>query len=139
MGYKTLAIIAAAVATANEWSEFAGTWREQGFCGKALGLEQSLDNSAFSASDHHKSSLSGGGVDGWNPHRGRLNNQGKFDAWMTMKADQKQWLQIDFPKMQIVTAIATQGASRYFLWARLHQRIHRRILRRWKRMEHSNG
>uniref|UniRef100_A0A4W5KUV5 Coagulation factor V n=1 Tax=Hucho hucho TaxID=62062 RepID=A0A4W5KUV5_9TELE len=48
----------------------------------------------------------------WEPHLARLNNQGKYNAWMmpTVTID----LQVDFQRPVVISQVATQGAKQMF-------------------------
>lgn len=48
----------------------------------------------------------------WEPHLGRLNNAGKYNAWST--DENNSWLQVDFQRPVVVSQIATQGAKQMF-------------------------
>lgn len=47
---------------------------------------------------------------GWYPHLGRLDNQGKINAWTAQSNSDKEWLQVDLGTQKQVTGIITQGA-----------------------------
>ena len=49
--------------------------------------------------------------------QGRLNGP---DSWSARRNDQNQWIQVDFGKQQLVTAIATQGRSNFNQWVKTY-------------------
>ncbi|KAL0985594.1 hypothetical protein UPYG_G00159150 [Umbra pygmaea] len=50
----------------------------------------------------------------WEPHLARLNNQGRFNAWSTEKAD--SWIQVDFQRPVVISHVETQGAKQMFFF-----------------------
>lgn len=88
------------------------SWSE--FIQKTCGREIPLSDNMFSASSSHYSTLT---FNTWLPHLARINKDGLQNAWMPEFDDpfNESWLQLDFGvnNDQVVTAISTQGASRY--------------------------
>lgn len=78
-------------------------------CSEPLGLKNNtIPDSQMSASSSYKTwNLR---AFGWYPHLGRLDNQGKINAWTAQSNSDKEWLQVDLGTQKQVTGIITQGA-----------------------------
>ncbi|NP_001038954.1 lactadherin isoform 2 precursor [Mus musculus] len=78
-------------------------------CSEPLGLKNNtIPDSQMSASSSYKTwNLR---AFGWYPHLGRLDNQGKINAWTAQSNSAKEWLQVDLGTQRQVTGIITQGA-----------------------------
>nr|AAA39534.1 milk fat globule membrane protein E8 [Mus musculus domesticus] len=78
-------------------------------CLEPLGLKNNtIPDSQMSASSSYKTwNLR---AFGWYPHLGRLDNQGKINAWTAQSNSAKEWLQVDLGTQRQVTGIITQGA-----------------------------
>lgn len=78
-------------------------------CSEPLGLKNNtIPDSQITASSSYKTwNLR---AFGWYPHLGRLDNQGKINAWTAQSNSAKEWLQVDLGTQKRVTGIITQGA-----------------------------
>ncbi|XP_036041296.1 lactadherin isoform X2 [Onychomys torridus] len=78
-------------------------------CSEPLGLKNnSIPDSQITASSSYKTwNLR---AFGWYPHLGRLDMQGKINAWTAQSNSNKEWLQVDLGTQKEVTGIITQGA-----------------------------
>lgn len=78
-------------------------------CSEPLGLKNNtIPDSQITASSSYKTwNLR---AFGWYPHLGRLDNQGKINAWTAQSNSAKEWLQVDLGTEKRVTGIITQGA-----------------------------
>ncbi|CAH7339000.1 lactadherin isoform X1 [Phodopus roborovskii] len=78
-------------------------------CSEPLGLKNnSIPDSKITASSSYKTwNLR---AFGWYPHYGRLDMQGKINAWTAQTNSNKEWLQVDLGTPRQVTGIITQGA-----------------------------
>ncbi|XP_059109118.1 lactadherin isoform X2 [Peromyscus eremicus] len=78
-------------------------------CSEPLGLKNnSIPDSQMTASSSYKTwNLR---AFGWYPHLGRLDMQGKINAWTAQSNSNKEWLQVDLGTQKEVTGIITQGA-----------------------------
>ncbi|EDM08572.1 milk fat globule-EGF factor 8 protein, isoform CRA_a [Rattus norvegicus] len=78
-------------------------------CSEPLGLKNNtIPDSQITASSSYKTwNLR---AFGWYPHLGRLDNQGKINAWTAQSNSAKEWLQVDLGTQKKVTGIITQGA-----------------------------
>ncbi|XP_007653088.2 lactadherin isoform X1 [Cricetulus griseus] len=78
-------------------------------CSEPLGLKNnSIPDSHMTASSTYKTwNLR---AFGWYPHYGRLDMQGKINAWTAQSNSNKEWLQVDLCTQRHVTGIITQGA-----------------------------
>ncbi|XP_054443773.1 coagulation factor V isoform X2 [Pteronotus mesoamericanus] len=79
-------------------------------CSTPLGMESGkIENSQITASSFKKSWWGGT----WEPSLGRLNAQGRVNAWQAKANNNKQWLQVDLLKIKKITAIVTQGCKSF--------------------------
>nr|XP_048290829.1 lactadherin isoform X1 [Myodes glareolus] len=78
-------------------------------CSEPLGLKNNtIPDSQITASSSYKTwNLR---AFGWYPHLGRLDMQGKINAWTAQSNSDKEWLQVDLGTQRQVTGIITQGA-----------------------------
>ncbi|XP_052016304.1 lactadherin isoform X2 [Apodemus sylvaticus] len=78
-------------------------------CSEPLGLKNNtIPDSQITASSSYKTwNLR---AFGWYPYFGRLDNQGKINAWTAQSNSAKEWLQVDLGTEKRVTGIITQGA-----------------------------
>lgn len=78
-------------------------------CSEPLGLKNNtiLDSQITASSSYKTWNLR---AFGWYPHLGRLDNQGKINAWTAQSNSAKEWLQVDLGTQKRVTGIITQGA-----------------------------
>ncbi|XP_008851060.1 lactadherin isoform X1 [Nannospalax galili] len=78
-------------------------------CSEPLGLKNNtIPDRQITASSSYKTwNLP---VFGWYPHYGRLDRQGKINAWTAQSNSAKEWLQVDLGTQKQVTGIITQGA-----------------------------
>ncbi|XP_055479565.1 lactadherin isoform X1 [Psammomys obesus] len=78
-------------------------------CSEPLGLKNNtIPDSKMTASSSYKTwNLR---AFGWYPHLGRLDMQGKINAWTAQSNSAKEWLQVDLGTQKQVTGIITQGA-----------------------------
>ncbi|KAL1774430.1 lactadherin isoform X2 [Sigmodon hispidus] len=78
-------------------------------CSEPLGLKNnSIPDSQITASSSYK--MWNLRAFGWYPHLGRLDMQGKINAWTAQSNSNKEWLQVDLGTQKQVTGIITQGA-----------------------------
>lgn len=78
-------------------------------CSEPLGLKNNtIPDSQITASSSYK--MWNLRAFGWYPHLGRLDNQGKINAWTAQSNSAKEWLQVDLGTQKQVTGIITQGA-----------------------------
>ncbi|XP_028610716.1 lactadherin isoform X2 [Grammomys surdaster] len=78
-------------------------------CSEPLGLKNNtIPDSQITASSSYKTLNIR--AFGWYPHLGRLDNQGKINAWTAQSNSAKEWLQVDLGTQKQVTGIITQGA-----------------------------
>ncbi|XP_006970096.1 lactadherin isoform X2 [Peromyscus maniculatus bairdii] len=78
-------------------------------CSEPLGLKNnSIPDSQITASSTYRTWNVP--AFGWYPHFGRLDKQGKINAWTAQSNNDKQWLQVDLGTEKEVTGIITQGA-----------------------------
>ncbi|KAM4826376.1 lactadherin [Thomomys bottae] len=78
-------------------------------CSGYLGLKNgSIPDRQITASSSYK--MLGLRAFGWYPFYGRLDRQGKFNAWAAQGNDADEWLQVDLGSQKQVTGIVTQGA-----------------------------
>ncbi|XP_067849012.1 coagulation factor V [Heptranchias perlo] len=77
-------------------------------CDYPLGMASgSISDSQITASDH---------VDYWEPRLARLHNRDRINAWSAeMYSHKKPWIQVDLERPMVLTKIATQGASEFFV------------------------
>ncbi|XP_054244776.1 coagulation factor VIII isoform X2 [Indicator indicator] len=79
-------------------------------CSMPLGMEnRGIPDERISASSYSTNVLSS-----WSPSHGRLNLQGRTNAWRPKTDSLNEWLQVDFEVTKKVTAIITQGAKAVF-------------------------
>ncbi|XP_048224896.1 lactadherin-like [Perognathus longimembris pacificus] len=82
---------------------------ELNVCSGHLGLKDgSIPDRQITASSSYKTL--GLRAFGWYPFYGRLDRQGKFNAWAAQGNDADEWLQVDLGSQRQVTGIITQGA-----------------------------
>ncbi|XP_014444943.1 lactadherin isoform X2 [Tupaia chinensis] len=78
-------------------------------CSEPLGLkDRIIPDKQITASSYYKTF--GLRAFGWFPHYGRLDNQGKINAWTAQSNNASEWLQVDLGSQKQVTGIITQGA-----------------------------
>ncbi|KAF7466945.1 lactadherin isoform X1 [Marmota monax] len=78
-------------------------------CSEPLGLkDNTIPDKQITASSSFKTW--GLRAFGWYPFYGRLDRQGKFNAWTAQTNDASEWLQVDLGSQKEVTGIITQGA-----------------------------
>ncbi|XP_028395145.1 lactadherin-like [Dendronephthya gigantea] len=86
---------------------------DEGFCNTSevpFGVEDGrIKNSQMTSSTAKLSEFSAS--------KGRLNGT---DSWRPTNDDQKQWLQVDLVKKELVTAIATQGSGSNRYWVKTY-------------------
>ncbi|KAM9320236.1 coagulation factor V [Gastrophryne carolinensis] len=76
-------------------------------CKFPLGLASKLISDDQITASHY--------IDYWEPKLARLNNVGSYNAWSTnMNKSALPWIQVDLQKTFLISAIQTQGASKYF-------------------------
>ncbi|XP_067896780.1 coagulation factor V isoform X2 [Heterodontus francisci] len=77
-------------------------------CDSPLGMASgSITDPQIIASDH---------VDNWEPKLARLHNRAVINAWRAkMYIHKKPWIQVDLERPMVLTKIATQGASTFFV------------------------
>ncbi|XP_078415826.1 coagulation factor V [Cetorhinus maximus] len=77
-------------------------------CDYPLGMASgSITDPQITASSH---------VDNWEPKLARLHNRDMVNAWRAVKHNQDHlWIQVDLERSMVVTKIATQGASVFFV------------------------
>ncbi|XP_054025587.1 coagulation factor VIII [Dryobates pubescens] len=79
-------------------------------CSMPLGMEnRGIPDERISASSYSTNVFSS-----WSPSHGRLNLQGRTNAWRPKSNSLNEWLQVDFEVTKKVTAIITQGAKAVF-------------------------
>ncbi|XP_047394769.1 lactadherin isoform X5 [Sciurus carolinensis] len=78
-------------------------------CSEPLGLKDNvIPDKQITASSSFKTW--GLRAFGWYPFYGRLDKQGKFNAWTAQSNDASEWLQVDLGSQKQVTGVITQGA-----------------------------
>nr|XP_008249942.2 lactadherin isoform X1 [Oryctolagus cuniculus] len=78
-------------------------------CSEPLGLkDNTIPDKQITASSSYKTW--GLRAFGWYPFYGRLDKQGKFNAWTAQSNDASEWLQVDLGSQKRVTGVITQGA-----------------------------
>uniref|UniRef100_UPI00398F6C85 coagulation factor V n=1 Tax=Pristiophorus japonicus TaxID=55135 RepID=UPI00398F6C85 len=77
-------------------------------CDYPLGMVSgSITDPQITATDH---------VDSWEPKLARLHNRQRINAWSAeMHSHNKPWIQVDLERPMVLTSIATQGASNFFV------------------------
>ncbi|XP_051004713.1 lactadherin isoform X2 [Acomys russatus] len=78
-------------------------------CSEPLGLKnKTIPDRQVTASSSYKTwNLT---VFGWYPYFGRLDGQGRINAWTAKSNSAKEWLQVDLGTPKTVSGIITQGA-----------------------------
>ncbi|XP_078088755.1 coagulation factor V [Mustelus asterias] len=76
-------------------------------CDYPLGMASgSITDPQVTASSH---------VDNWEPKLARLHNRDMVNAWSAVKHRDDLWIQIDLERPMVISKIATQGASVFFV------------------------
>uniref|UniRef100_UPI00358F3622 EGF-like repeat and discoidin I-like domain-containing protein 3 isoform X2 n=1 Tax=Myxine glutinosa TaxID=7769 RepID=UPI00358F3622 len=79
-------------------------------CSEPLGMKDGhISDAQISASSTYRTF--GFGFWTWEPQLGRLDQQGRINAWSADSADTYPWLQIDLMRPHMVTGVITQGAK----------------------------